>query len=144
MKRTICLVFIALMVASVAFAAAITEKNVASLKGTYEGMLSFGTTAVGAAMNAPAKLEILNDKFPLQARFSITNVPDAVAAAMGVGTGGNLSFESDEGELTTKGTVIWVGKQGGNFVDIALTGPGKLKVTYNARRVSGDGNFKKK
>jgi hypothetical protein len=63
---------------------------------------------------------------------------------MGVGIGGNLTFEGDEGQITTKGTVIWVGKQGGNFVDIALTGPGKLKLTYNALRVSGDANLKKK
>jgi hypothetical protein len=146
MKKIICLVFIALMVASVAFAAeTITEKNVASLKGTWEGMVDFGITSVSGLKNSPVKVEILNDKFPLQGRMYITDVPEPVAVLMGVGSPGpKITLESDEGKLTTKGTVRWVGTDRRDFVDIALAGPGKLKLTYNAMQVSGDAILKKK
>ena len=67
MKKIICLIVVILMIAAVAYAAkkvAITPKNVASLKGTWTGTMSFGVFA-GGSMSSPCTLEILNDAAPV-------------------------------------------------------------------------------
>ena len=68
MKKMICLIAVALMVASVALAAPkmiITAKDLPALKGTWEGILGFGQFEGGTS---PAKLEILNDTVPVKVK----------------------------------------------------------------------------
>jgi hypothetical protein len=104
MKKIICLIVIALMVASVAFAAAmITAKDLPGLKGTWVGSLAFGTIAeVGGA--SACTLEILNDTVPVRGKLTLSNVSDAVASHVGLMAGRN-EFDLDDGQLTSQGTI---------------------------------------
>jgi len=72
MKKIICLVAVVLMIASVAFAAGkmkITAKDLPGLKGTWEGVVSFGEFETGGT--SPMKMEILNDAVPVKAKLTI-------------------------------------------------------------------------
>ncbi len=142
MKKVICLIAVALMVASVAFAAAkvkMTAKDLPGLKGTWEGVLGFGVTEQGGT--SPAKLEILSDTAPVKAKFTVTNVPQIVANQVGLQQGQNV-FEG-EGVLTTQGTLMFMGPQK-NFLEIGLISKEKINVRYIFQSLVGDGDFKKK
>ncbi len=140
MKKMICLIAVALMVASVAFAAMkITAKDLPALKGTWEGMLGFGVTEQGGT--SPAKLEILNDTVPVKVKFTITNVPDQIAKQVGGQAGQNV-FEG-EGVITTQGTLFFTGPQK-NILEISQISKDKLHVGYIYNVMKGDGTFKKK
>jgi len=81
MKKIACLVGIVLMIASVVYVAeTISDKNLPGLKGTWEGMLSWGTVA--QAGNSSAKLEILNDVVPVRMRLTLSNVPEISLSQM--------------------------------------------------------------
>ncbi len=140
MKKIICLIAVALMVASVALAAAkITAKDLPALKGTWEGMLGFGVTE--QAGTSPAKLEILNDTVPVKVKFTITNVPEQLAKQVGGQAGQNV-FEG-EGVITTQGTLFFTGPQK-NIIEISQTAKDKLHLSYIYNTLKGDGTFKKK
>ncbi len=142
MKKIICLLAVALMVASVAFAAAkmkIAASDLPGLKGTWTGMLSWGV--MGAA-NSPAKLEILNDAVPVKAKITISNIPDAISSQLGL-MGGTSVFESDEGVITTQGTLMWTGPQK-NFLEVSMKSEKKLNGWYYFRGVKGDISLNKK
>jgi len=142
MKKIICLLAVALMIASVAFAAGkmkITAKDLPGLKGTWEGMLSWG---VVQAANSAAKLEILNDAAPLKAKLTISNVPNEVASMLGI-TGGTNVMESDEGVITSQGTLMWTGPAK-NFLEVTLESNKKGSGWYYFRGVKGDISLKKK
>ncbi len=142
MKKIICVMAVVLLVASVAYAqkrTPITDKDVAGLKGTYEGMLQFGLTGTDTT---GAKLEILNDTLPLKAKLTLTNVPDAVASRIGV-MSGQQSFQNDDGTLTTSGTIVWSGAEK-NFVEVAKASGKKISVNYFFRGLRGEGTLTKK
>jgi hypothetical protein len=140
MKKMICLIAVALMVASVAFAAMkITAKGLPALKGTWEGMLGFGVTEQGGT--SPAKLEILNDTVPVKVKFTITNVPEQIAKQVGGQAGQNV-FEG-EGVITTQGTLFFTGPQK-NILEVSQIAKDKLHVGYIYNVMKGDGTFKKK
>ena len=123
MKKIICLVVVVLMIAAVAYAAKkvmITKSNVASLKGTWVGVLDLGKKGE----TSPMTLEILNDAPPLKAKWTIANVPSEVAAAFGE-QGGQKIGESDDGMITSAGTVMFIGPQK-NFLEITLMDNKKL------------------
>ena len=69
-------------------------------------------------------LEILNDAPPLKAKWTIANVPSEVAAAFGE-QGGQKIGESDDGMITSAGTVMFIGPQK-NFLEITLQDNKKL------------------
>jgi len=143
MKKIICLLAVALMIASVAFAAGkmkIAAKDLPGLKGTWEGTLGFGVMETGGT--SPVKVEILNDTVPVKAKITVKNVPEAVAASYGIQTGQNVA-EGDEGLITSQGTIMWVGPQK-NVFELALTGEKKLHFWYYFRGMKGDGTLKKK
>ncbi len=143
MKKIICMVAFVLMIASVAFAAEmITEANLPELKGTWEGMLGWGIASVA---NSNAKLEILNDSVPVKARLTLTNVSDAVASRIGLGMSGGMVnvVESDDGQITTEGTLMFVG-QAKNFMEFSLRSTKKLNGWYYIRGVKGDMSLSKK
>ncbi len=143
MKKIICLLGVALMIASVALAAGkmkIAAKDLPGLKGNWEGMLGFGITDIGGT--SPVKLEILNDTVPVKAKLTVTNVPEGVANMFGLQAGKNEA-ESHEGLITSQGTIMWIGPQK-NFFEVTLTGEKKINVWYYYRGMKGDGSLKKK
>jgi len=142
MKKIICLLAVVLMIASVVYAAPkmkITAKDLPGLKGTWEGILGFGMMEAGTS---PAKLEILNDTVPVKAKLTIDNLPSNIAAASGL-TAGQMVGESDEGVITSQGTLMFVGPQK-NFFEVTLTGKGKINIWYVYRTLKGEGDFSKK
>ena len=142
MKKMTCLLVIALMIASVAFAAAkkITPEDLAGLKGTWEGMLDFGLMGAQGG-NSPCKLEILNDAVPVHIILTISNIPDSVASQVGI-LGGTSVFESYHGVITPQGTLMWKGSQD-TFFEISMGGK-KLSGPYWFRTVRGSVSLKKK
>ena len=142
MKKIICLLAVALMIASVAFAAGkmkIAANDLPGLKGTWEGMLSWGVMSMA---NSPAKLEILNDAVPVKVKITISNVPGPIASRLGE-MGGTNVFESEEGEITTQGTLMWTGPQR-NFLEVSRASDKKLNGWYYFGGVKGDLSLKKK
>jgi len=143
MKKVICLIAIALMVASVAFAAEkmkITAKDLPGMKGTWEGILGFGEMEQYGS--SPAKLEILNDAVPVKFKLTITNLPNYVAQQIGLSQGLNV-FEGEGAVITSQGNLLYIGPQK-NFVLIRSLGKGKINVRYMYNVIEGDGDFKKK
>jgi hypothetical protein len=143
MKKIICLLAVALMIASVAFAAGkmkFTAKDLPGLKGTWEGMLSFGEFEAGGT--SPVKLEILNDAAPVKAKLTVTNVPQQIASQFGVQAGQNV-FENDGGVLTSQGTIFFASPQGTGFMEISK-GENKINFWYFAKGLKGDATLKKK
>jgi hypothetical protein len=141
MRKIICLLAVVLMIASVAYAAGITTKDLAGLKGTWQGSLDFGMVGASSG-SAPCKLEILNDSVPVQAKLTIWNIPDAVAQAMGI-SGGDHVLDSSNGVITTRGTLMWSGSSN-NFFEVSMGGEKKLKADYWFRTVKGSASLKKK
>jgi len=142
MKKVICLIAIALMVVSVALAAPkmkITAKDLPGLKGTWEGIVSFGEFE---AATSPMKLEILNDAAPLKAKGTITNIPQQVANQFSVPSGQNV-FENDGGVITSQGTIFWASPQGTGFFEISK-GENKIHFWYFFKGIKGDATLKKK
>jgi uncharacterized GH25 family protein len=143
MKKIICLVVVLLMIAAVAIAAkkvVITSKNVASLKGTWTGMITFGMAETGGS--SPATLEILNDSAPLKAKLTIANMPGPVAMQFGESPGQKVA-ESDDGVITSAGTVMWTGPTK-NFFELTLLDNKKVSVWYFFRGMKGDATLTKK
>ncbi len=143
MKKIICLVAVVLMVVSVAYAqkkAGITAKDLAAIKGTYEGMISFGTFEGGGS--SACKLEILNDTVPLKGKLTVSSIPQVVASGLGISTTPE-PMESDDGTLTTQGTIMFAGAAR-NFVEVSKSGDKKVKVNYYFRGLRGDGTLTKK
>ncbi len=113
MKKIVLLVIALMMVASVTFAQNIEPKNLKDLKGTWVGWVTFqlGTSC-------PAELVILNDTVPVKAKFTLSQVPDAVGGMLGLGTadpGRKYTFSNDEGKITTQGSLMWAGNK--NFIE---------------------------
>jgi hypothetical protein len=141
MKKTICLVAIVLLIGCAGVGPTrmkIAATDLPGLKGTWEGMLGYGLTEVTAS---PAKLEILTDTVPLRVKLTV-DIPDVVASRMGITAGKNI-FESDDGVITTQGTVVWTGAAK-NFLEISIVGEGKLTAWYFFRGLRGDGTLRKK
>ena len=143
MKKIVCIIAVVLMIASVVCAqkkAGITAKNLAGMKGTWAGMISFGEFEQGGS--SPCKLEILNDAVPIKAKLTVDNVPAGVASSVG-GTSGQNVMESDDGTLTTQGTIMFTGPAKG-FLEISKSGEKKIKINYWFRGMKGDGILTKK
>lgn len=142
MRKIICLLAVALMIASVAFAAAkITAKDLPALKGTWIGSLDFGM--VGATSgSSPCTLEILNDKVPVQAKLTLSNVPDFIASSIGTSAGKN-EMNLNDGQLTSQGTIFWTGPEK-NMFEVSMGGEKKLNATYWFRTIRGSASLKKK
>jgi hypothetical protein len=150
MKKTICVLAIVLLVASVAFGAekakakkaGITKDNVGQLKGTWQGTMSFGEFGVsGAVANSNVLLEIPGDSVPVKAKLTISDVPIAVAGQLGVMEGKHVV--DGEGQLTSQGTVMFVGPTK-NFLELSLAGEKGLRGWYYFNGLKGDLNLKKK
>jgi hypothetical protein len=143
MKKIICLVAVVLMVVSVAYAqkkAGITAKDLPAMKGTYTGMLSWGTFEGGGS--SACTLEILNDAVPVKGKLTISSVPKTVSELVGISTTPE-PMTSEDGTLTTQGTIMFTGPAK-NFLEISKSGEKKIKVYYYFRGMKGDGILTKK
>jgi hypothetical protein len=147
MKKIVCLIAVVLMIASVAFAAAqkkmmISEKDLPGMKGTWAGILGFGYSPTRELYTSPAKLEILNDTVPVKAKLTVQDLPQQVAQLVGLMSGQNV-FETDEGVITTQGTLMFPSPEK-YFFEVTLTGKGKINVWYIFKICKGEGDFTKK
>ena len=120
MRKIIIFSLVALLCASVAFA--ITKKDLAGLKGTWEGKAS-----TGGNVQVNITLEILNDAEPVQAKATLSGLPGNAKSEWGFSD--PINAESKNGKLTSAGT-IWFQGEGGNFFEI---------TSYNAKdkKISG-------
>jgi uncharacterized GH25 family protein len=142
MKKIICLVAVVLMIASVVYAQkkmAITAKDLAGMQGLWTGNLSFG---IQEGAGSAATLEIFNDKVPVKSKLTINQVPEVLASSLGLSAGQNV-FESDDGSITSQGTILWTGPTK-SFFEITKVGDKKLKCDYWFKGLRGDAVFKKK
>ncbi len=145
MKKIICIIAVVLLIASVVYAqkakkAGITAKDLAAMKGTYTGMLSFGDFEGGGT--SACTLEILNDAVPVKAKLTLSSVPQVVASAMGLSTTPE-PMANDEGVITTQGTIMFAGAAK-NWLEVSKSGEKKVKVYYYFRGLKGDGTLTKK
>jgi len=143
MKKIVCIIAVVFMIASVVYAqkkAGITAKDLAGMKGTYVGSLSFGEFEGGGS--SACKLEILNDAVPVKMKLTVNAVPAVVASSVGGMSGQNV-MESDDGTLTTQGTIMFTGPAKG-FLEISKSGEKKIKINYWFRGLKGDGILTKK
>ncbi|HUL23591.1 MAG TPA: hypothetical protein VLZ10_19200 [Thermodesulfobacteriota bacterium] len=147
MKKITSLIVIALMVSSVAFAAAqkktISEKDLSGLEGTWEGMLDFGMRT--GLTNSPAVLTIENDTVPVKFKLTVRNIDPSKASLLGMFT--TETFEADNGLITTEGTLMWKNSAlgMGSFCEVSKGRNDKiLNVSYNIRGTTGTGTFYKK
>ena len=142
MKKIICIMAVVLMIASVVYAqkkAAITAKDLPGMIGIWEGNISFG---IQEGMGSSATLEIFNDTVPVKAKLTIRQVPEVVASPLGLMSGPNV-FESDDGVLTSQGTIMFTGPAKG-FFEISKRGDKKITAAYWFKGLRGDGSFTKK
>ena len=122
MKKIIFLSTIALLCASMVFAAGITEKNLKALKGTWEG--------IGTGPNtANVKIEIMNDTEPLQGKMTFSNIPQIILQKTGLSD--PTTGESNDGKITTAGTIMFTGPNG--FFEI---------TSIKGKKLSGWGYFR--
>jgi hypothetical protein len=148
MKKIISLIVIALMVASVAFAAAqkkmISEKDLLGLKGTWEGMLDLGLRS--GLPDCPSVLTIENDTVPVKMKLTVENIEPSKASILGMFT--TETFEGDNGVVTTEGTLRWTNPAlgMGSFFEVSKGRNDKiLNVSYRIRGgTSGTGTYYKK
>ncbi len=103
---------------------AFTKKDLAGLKGTWEGT---GAGGSGATINV--KVEIMNDAEPLQAKLTFSNIPEKMKSEYGISD--PTVGESNDGKLTSKGTIMFTGPNG--FFEIS---------SVKDKKLSGWGYFK--
>ena len=142
MKKIICIIAVVLMIASVVYAqkkAGITAKDLAGMRGTWAGMIAFGEFEGGSSA---CTLEILNDAVPVKAKLTVNQVPNTLASQLGIMSGQNV-FESDDGALTTQGTIMFTGPSKG-FLEVSKSGEKKIRLNYWFRGLKGDGILNKK
>jgi len=111
MKKIILFSAIALLCASVVFAAGITKKDLAGLKGTWQG-----TASGGSGISVDVKLEIMNDTEPLQGKLTLSKIPEKAKQEFNVQD--PMTGESNNGKITSAGTIMFLGASPTNFFEI--------------------------
>jgi hypothetical protein len=133
MKKILILLLVVFMIATVAYAqkaVKLDAKNLATMKGTWEGTLTFDIK-----VNCPAKLEILNDKVPVQAKLTLWNVPEQITQMLAT-TGGTKTWENPDGKITTQGSLMWAGDK--NFFEVFKKGDKKADGWFYYQGARGD------
>jgi hypothetical protein len=127
------------MIATVAYAQKamkIAAKDLAALKGTWEGMLTFDVN-----VNCPAKLEILNTAVPVQGKITLSNVPEQITQQLGT-MGGTKTIENNDGKITTQGSLMWAGDK--NFFEVFLKSKNKMDGWFYHNGARGTVSLTKK
>jgi len=115
MKKIVCVVGIVMLFASMVFA--LSKKDLAGLKGTWEG------TATSAGSSVNAKFEIMNDTEPLQGKLTFTNIPQGARTTYRIDE--TVTGESNDGMITSAGTIMFTGSNG--FFEITSIKDNTLK-----------------
>jgi hypothetical protein len=136
MKKIIFLSAIALLCASMVFAAGITKKDLAGLKGTWSGEVS----SVGG-QGCVANLEIMNDTVPVEAKITVSNIPMQTQKDYNVQA--TFLGESKNGKLTSAGTIMFTGGAD-NFFEISSVKDGKMSGWFFINGLKGSFGGKKK
>ena len=118
MKKIVFFSAIALLCASVVFAAGITKKSLADLKGTWEG-----TAQTGGSASCNVKIEIMNAAEPVEAKMTLTGLPAKAKEDYGISD--PLTGESKSGKITSAGTIMFLGQSPSNFFEITSIGKDK-------------------
>ena len=143
MRKVICLAVVVLMVACMGCAAKrmpITQNDLKSMKGTWEGIISYGLYDV---RTGPMTLEILNDTVPIKGRVTL-HVTSDVASAYAVASGKQVR-ENGDGKLTAQGTILWTGGGAANHsLEVYRTGEDRIRVFYYMLGIKGDALLSKK
>ena len=137
MKKIIIVAAIALLCASMVFAAGITKKDLAGLKGKWSGTAS---GAGGASL--VTTLEIMNDAEPLEATITITNVPMQMQKDYNVKD--TLTGTSKNGKLTSAGTIMFLGADPSNFFEITSIKDKKMSAWFYFNGVKANVSATKK
>jgi hypothetical protein len=142
MKKILCVAGIVMLLASMVFAAGMSKEDLKNLKGTWTGM------AYTSGADAQMTLEILNDTEPVKGKVTLINIDRIRASDAPTWTGERISGEADNGVITNKGTIMFIGKEG-NVFEIAAMGrdrAGKviLEGWFFAKGVKVDWKLKKK
>ena len=135
MKKIVCVVGIVMLFASMVFAAGISKKDLAGLKGTWEGK---ATGAGGSGVTA--KFEIMNDTEPLQGKLTLYNIPNNAQREYGIS--GTITGESNDGKITSAGTIMFTG--GNGFFEIESIKDNTLKGWGFFRGIKANITAKKK
>ena len=133
MKRTICLTGIGLLLVSVALVSCapaqktvISNSNLPTLKGAWEGWTDFG---LGQAPAVLTYLEIINDSPPIQGKITLNQLPGPVALVVPADAktaDNSLIIDFKNGKISNQGTII--AQSGQNFVELTYYGGGKPKL----------------
>jgi len=123
MKKIVLLSAVVLLCASVVFAAGITKKDLAGLKGKWSG------TASGAGgTSLVTTIEIMNDAEPLEGTVTITNVPMQIQKDYNVKD--TLTGTSKNGKITSAGTIMFLGADPSNFFEITSIKDKKISAWF--------------
>jgi len=104
----------------------VTNNNLSTLKGSWEGWTSFSAASVRPVLT---KLEIYNTSIPLVGLITIYNIPESIANVMpaaALPVGNNVTINFKDGKITDQGTII--GQSQGNFLELALYAGEKMKM----------------
>ena len=105
----------------------VTNNNLSTLKGSWEGWTSFGAASVRPVLT---KLEIYNTSIPLVGLITIYNIPESIANVMpaaALPVGNNVTINFKDGKITDQGTII--GESQGNFLELTLYAGEKMKMS---------------
>jgi len=106
----------------------VTNNNLSTLKGSWEGWTSFSAASVRPVLT---KLEIYNTSIPLVGLITIYNIPESIANVMpaaALPAGSNVTIDFKDGKITDQGTIIGQG-QAGNFLELTLYAGEKMKMS---------------
>jgi uncharacterized protein YdeI (BOF family) len=137
MKKIIIVAAIALLCASMVFAAGITKKDLAGLKGAWSGEIS----QVGG-QGCVATIEIMNDAEPLEGKITVTNIPMQTQKDYNVQA--TFTGQSKNGKITSAGTIMFLGSDQSNFFEISSVKAGKMRGWFFMNGLRGTFSGKKK
>jgi len=130
MKKAIRLMVMGLALISVSCTPAqktlITDRNLPTLKGRWEGWTDFG---IGQARPVLTWMEIVNDSVPLQGKITLNQLPEAVALVIPADAktaDNSLIIEFKNGTISNQGTIV--ARSGQNFIELTYFGGAKPKL----------------
>jgi hypothetical protein len=133
MKKRIRLVGMGLLFVSVALLSCtpaktvITQSNLPTLRGTWEGWTSWSDAQVRPGLTY---LQINKTTIPIAGTITWSNVPEKVVNTLPSSTlpvGNNIIINFNDGKLTDQGTII--GQSGENFLELTLLAGEKMKMS---------------
>jgi hypothetical protein len=104
----------------------VTNNNLSTLRGSWEGWTSFSTAQVRPVLT---KLEIYNTTIPLVGLITVYNIPQEIANVMpaaALPVGNNVTINFRNGKITDQGTII--GQSGENFLELTLYAGEKMSM----------------